>query len=142
MTGCADDSTGTSVNPATNRMAAEAGIPDESESLIGIVVPNVKPMVEASILAAANTEAVNIKIAIRLYLTDHPSSTLLDSEKLWPGYTSDIPKAKYIVDPDSLKITKVSATAGGWKNIVFSISQQKWLEGSPDNDHMEDQDLH
>jgi len=122
-------------------MAAEAGIPNESESAPIVIVPNVKPMVEASILAAANTEAANIRIAARLYLVDNPSTTPLVSEKLWPLYTSGTPKAVYLVDTVTLQIIKVSSSPGGWENIVFSISQLKWLESIPDNDHIEDQDI-
>ena len=141
LTSCAGNKTSTSVNLANNRLAAEAGIPDDSENTIGGVVPNVKPIVEASILAAANIEAVNIKTAVRLYLTDHPSSSPISSENLWPGYTSNIPNAIYTIHPTTLQITRVSTIQNGWKNIVFSISRQKWLEGNPDSDHIDDQDI-
>jgi hypothetical protein len=131
----------TRINPATNRMAAQIGLPDESESAPVGVIPNIKPMVEASILAAANTEAVNIKTAIRLYLNDHPSSSPVSTDKLWPGYISNTPKAVYLVDAKSIIFLKVYSSPEGWDNIVFSLSQQKWLEGVPDNDHIEDQDI-
>lgn len=138
---CAVMPTETSVNPASDRIAAQAGIPNESENPSAVIVPNVKPIVDATTLAAANTEAVNIVTATRLYLIDNPSITSFVSDKLWPGYISANPEAFYQIDPISLRITKVSSINEGWAGIVFSLSHQKWQEGNPDNDHDKDQDI-
>jgi hypothetical protein len=138
---CNGHASSDSFNPATGRMAAQVGIPETTEGSSGGVLPNIKPMVEASIIAAANTETVNVKTAARTYLVDHPSISPLSSDALWPGYTNALPKARYRFDPVSLQITGVYSISGGWVNIVFSLSQQKWREGTPDNDHLEDQDI-
>ena len=138
---CTGSKSPTGANPATARMGALAGIPAESEVPSGGIIPNVLPMIDAAILAGANTEAVNIKTATRLYLTDHPAISYLTSDKLWPSYINDTSKAKYYLVPLTSLITRVDSVSGGWSNIVYSLAQQKWEAGMPDNDHEKDQDI-
>jgi hypothetical protein len=138
---CASSKFTSGANPATDRMGALAGIPAESEVPSGGIIPNVLPMIDAGILAGANTEAVNIKTASRLYLIDHPATSHLTSNELWPSYINAAPKAKYYLVPLTSLITRVDSVSGGWSNIVYSMAQQKWVAGTPDNDHENDQDI-
>lgn len=127
-------------NPATGRMGALAGIP-ESDVPSGGVIPNLAPAIDAGKKAAANIEASMMKTGARAYYVDHPSAIQISSDDLQPPYVSGQPKAKYRLDLPSQSIVRVESVAGGWVGIVFSLSQQKWIEGSPDNDHVNDQDV-
>jgi hypothetical protein len=131
----------TGANPAGDRMGALAGIPRESDVPSGGVVPNLAPVVEAARLAGANTEAVSLRTAARAYLADHPATNRLGSDDLPPVYVSAPPKARYYLSLPSGLITRVDAVSNGWLDMVFSLSQQKWVKGIPDNDHAADQDV-
>jgi hypothetical protein len=50
-------------------------------------------------------------------------------------------KARYQLSLPTVSIARVDSLVGGWVGIVFSLSQQKWLQGSPDNNHENDQDV-
>jgi hypothetical protein len=131
----------TGANAAADRMGALAGIPRESDIPSGVVVPNVAPVLEAARLAGANTEAGSLRTAARTYLADHPATTRLVSDDLTPLYVSAPPKAHYHLNLPSGLITRVDAVSSGWADMVFSLSQQKWEKGIPDNDHAADQDV-
>ncbi len=127
-------------NPAAGRMGALAGIPD-SDVPSGGVIPNLAPAVDASKLAAANIEASAMKTGARAYFVDHASVVRISSDDLRPPYVSGQPKATYTLDVPSQAIVRVESIPAGWVGIVFNLSQQKWVEGSPDNDHSNDQDV-
>jgi hypothetical protein len=131
----------TGANPAADRMGALVGIPRESDVPSGGVVPNLAPVLEAARLAAADTEAGSLRTAARAYLADHPAATRLTSDDLTPSYVSAPTKARYYLGLPSGSITRVDAVSGGWADMVFSLSQQKWGKGTPDNDRAADQDV-
>ncbi len=127
-------------NPAAGRMGALAGIP-ETDVPSGGVIPNLAPVVDAGKLAAANIEASAMKTGARAYFVDHPSAIQISSDDLQPPYVSGQPKATYTMNLLSQSIVRVESVTGGWSGIVFSLSQQKWVGGLPDNDHANDQDV-
>ena len=131
----------TGANPAAGRMGALAGIPAESAIPSGGVVPNPAPFLEAGRLAGANTEVGSLRAAAPNYLADHPTATRLTSDDLVPTYVSAFPKSRYYLSLPSGFITRVDSLPGEWADIVFSLSQQKWGRGAPDNDHSDDQDV-
>ena len=135
-----DKSSPNQYNPASDRINSMAGIPPESDTSSGGVVPNLVPIVDASRLAAANLEAGTVKTATRNYLVDHTVPYQLTSNDL-EAYIGGTLKAKYYLDPNIVLIIRVDISSGGWIGMVFSLSQQKWLEGSADNNHPEDQDV-
>lgn len=142
-TGAASSNTGvspTKYNPASDRMNSLVGIPPESDTPAGGIVPNLAPLVDASILAAANMEASNVKMAARTYLSTNPAPFFFTSDDL-QSYVNGTLKAKYYLDPVTALIIRVDVTYEGWIGIVFSLSQQKWIEGNADNNHLEDQDI-
>lgn len=128
-------------NPASGRMGALAGIPAESDVPSGGVIPNLAPAVDAGRLAAANAEASEVKNAAGAYLTDHPDAVGLSSDNLQPPYVTGPLKARYQLSLPTVSITRVDSLPGGWVGIVFSLSQQKWVPGGPDNNHENDQDV-
>ncbi len=136
-----DGSSDTGTNPAAGRMGALAGIPPESDIPSGGVIPNPSPLLEAGRLAAANTEAGNLKAAVPSYIADHPIAARLTSNDLVPTYVSALPKAGYYLTLPAGLITRVDSLSGGWADIVFSLSQQKWVRGNPDNNHDDDRDV-
>ncbi len=97
-------------------------------------------MVGAANTSAANTEASSLKAAARIYISEKPALTRLTSDDLAGLYTGK-PRARYYFNPTSLTVTRVDSMAGGWPNIVFSLANQKWVKGTPDNDHPDDQDI-
>ncbi len=128
-------------NPASDRMGALAGIPADSDVPSGGVIPNLAPVVEAGRLAAANTEAGMVKTGARAYLVDHPFAAKISSDELQPPYISGQLKANYRLVLATQWVLGVESVPGGWAGIVFSLSQQKWVQGIPDNDHGNDQDV-
>lgn len=135
------DVSSSTYNPASGRMGALAGIPAESDVPSGGVVPNLAPVVDAGRVAAANAEASMIRTAVGAYLTEHPAAVGLSSDNLQPPYVTGLLKARYQLSLPAVSISRVDSLAGGWVGIVFSLSQQKWLKGSPDNNHENDQDV-
>jgi hypothetical protein len=127
-------------NNSSERMEALAGIPPEAETNSNNIIPNVAPMISASVLVGANLEASTIRTAARVYFTDHPVDLSITSDNLFPLYINNPSKAKYHLSSKNMIITRVDSVSGGWSNIVFSLSQQKWVEGLPDTDHENDQD--
>jgi hypothetical protein len=147
VTGCGGagsshgDVSSSAYNPASGRIGALAGIPAESDVPSGGVVPNLAPAVGAGRLAAANAEASTIKAVAGAYLTDHPGAIGISSDSLQPPYVTGVLKARYQLSLPTESITRVDLLPGGWVGIVFSLSQQKWLQGVPDNNHENDQDV-
>ncbi len=89
-------------------------------------------------LAAANLEASRLKTAAVNYLATQPGSVMITSDQLMgPGSPA---KAWYRFDA-ATSITRVDSVPDGWIGIVFDLSQQKWVNGTPDNDHIADQDV-
>jgi hypothetical protein len=138
--GCDNSGHQTTYNPAKDRIESMANLPPETEPPGG-VMPNLVPMIDAATLAAANLEAVNVKTAARAYFVEHPSSPAFTSDLLGPTYTSGTLKAKYFLSTPSCSVIRVEIAANGWKGMVFSISRQKWTEGNPDNNHLNDGDV-
>jgi len=128
-------------NPASDRISSLAGIPPESDTTGGGIIPNLTPIVDASLLAAANMEASNVKTAARTYLSNYTTTSIFTSDDLQPAYITGSLKAKYYLDSVSILITRVDTVPGSRSGMVFSLSRQKWIEGIADNDHPEDQDV-
>ena len=97
-------------------------------------------MLDATKVAAANTEISTLKTLCRGYLADHPSLSSFTSDDLVILYSGK-PKAKYYFDRVTLLVTRVDMVSDGWADIVFSLSEQKWKKGAPDNNHGADQDI-
>ncbi len=141
QSGTSNDGTSTTqYNPASDRIGSLAGIPPESDFPSGGVIPNLTPLVDAGRLAAANIEASTVKTATHAYLADHTAPSHFSSDDLQP-YITGFLNAKYYLDPTAALITRVDIVSGGWSDMVFSLSQQKWQSGTADNDHPEDQDV-
>jgi hypothetical protein len=139
--GCGGKGPQTTYNPAKDRIESLANLPPETELPSGGVTPNLIPIIDAATLAAANLEAVNVKTAARAFYVEHPSSSVFSSDVLVPTYSSGTLKARYFLNTPGCSIVRVETTANGWKGMVFSISKQKWAEGSPNNDHPNDGDI-
>jgi hypothetical protein len=129
-----------SSNPAATRMAALAGIPPSDDLPPAAVMPNPAPFVDSATLAAANLEANTLKILIRGFLAEHPTSRTVASDEVSALYSGGPPRARYYFDPVSARIVAVDSVPGGWTGIVFSLQKQGWGAGSPDNDRAGDQD--
>ena len=95
--------------------------------------------IESADVAGANTEASEILSAVNAYFADR-GTFLSTSDSLTPRYFSKSSRAKYYFNANG-SISKVESVSGGWVNIVFSLSQQKWVTGSPDNNHPNDLDI-
>ena len=138
--GCGGKGPQTTYNPAKDRIESLANLPPETELPSGGVTPNLIPMIDAATLAAANLEAVTVKTAARAFYVEHPSSSVFSSDVLAP-YSSGTLKARYFLNTPGCSIVRVETQANGWKGMVFSISRQKWTDGSPDNDRPNDSDI-
>jgi len=91
-------------------------------------------------VAAANTEVSEIMSAAQTYFNERgllPAT----SNDLASGYIHTTLKANYFFNLAGDRITRVESVSGGWSNIVFSLGEQKWREGSPDNNHPNDIDI-
>jgi hypothetical protein len=131
---CAKDATqARSTNESTQ-------IATPSSVQTGEVTPILPNVIGSANLSEANAEAAIMKTAANAYFWDKGTfpSTSYD---LIPQYSSSVSKAKYYFNIIDGSITEVDSITGGWPGIVFSLSEQKWLKGSPDNNHPNDQDI-
>jgi hypothetical protein len=90
-------------------------------------------------VAAANAETANLKTATNNYYLQkgfYPDSSF-DLTSLLNG----TPKATYYFDRSIGLVNRVDSIDDGWINMVFSLSNQKWLKGTADDDHLNDQDI-
>jgi len=87
--------------------------------IAAVVIPNVSGFMTSGTLAAANTEAEQMKTACLGYFADNgvwPD----DSSVLPPQYISGQPKAVYEIDDENGFGWLVSANATGWSGIQFT----------------------
>ncbi len=106
-------------------------------ALASVVVPNVASFMGVANIAAANTEILNVKTATNVYLADSgefPGSS--DNLTIGGGgstnYLSGSPKAKYSFSTVNGLVTQVDEVLNGWTDIVFDLSEQKWVKGAND----------
>ena len=136
-TGCASSAAGSGAGLpglAPNMPAPESAVPSN------IAEPNPGSFVGAGDVAAANLEAGSLGIAAKEYAASHPGIARFTSDELAGVYAGATTKAKYYFDTSG-SIGRVDSVPGGWTGIVFSLSQQRWIKGTPDNDHANDQDV-
>jgi type IV pilus assembly protein PilA len=105
--------------------------------IAAVVIPNISGFMASGNLAAANTEAEQVKTACLGYFADHgvwPGT----SASLPPNYISGVPKAVYTLDTDFgwLVTATTNSTAGGWSGIVWADgvsgsngTHGKWVRG-------------
>jgi hypothetical protein len=108
---------------------------------VNVPEPNPGAFIKSGNLAAANTEVTNVKTAARAYSVDNQEASHFTSDDLVPFYLNTSPKARYYFSSSTGLINRVDSVPGGWNNIVFSLSQQKWIQSIPDNNHPNDQDV-
>jgi len=109
-------------------------------ALASVVVPNVASFMGVANIAAANTEILNVKTATNVYLADSGTAFPASSDNLTisgggsVNYLSGTPKAKYTFNTTNGLVTQVDALtpSGGWTDIVFDLSEQKWVKGADD----------
>ncbi len=136
-----ESSSTSSSTPDSEDESPTAGIPIQPQVPPDTVTPNVGVFVETGNLAGANLEASNVKNAAQAYSADNPEAFYFTSDNLVPLYINTTVRAKYHFGYGTGLITRVDSVFGGWANIVFSLSQQKWINGLPDNNHLNDQDI-
>ncbi len=104
-------------------------------ALAAVVAPNVGRFMGSANTAAANSEVANVKTGTTAYLADYNTFPSTSENLTIAGggatdYLSAAPKAKYTFATNSGLITRVDKVTDGWSNIVFDISDQKWIQGS------------
>jgi prepilin-type N-terminal cleavage/methylation domain-containing protein len=85
--------------------------------IAAVVIPNISGFMASGNLAAANTEAENVKTACLGYYADF-GHWPTDSINLPPNYISGTLKAKYNIDPDFGWL--ISAENVTWSGITFT----------------------
>lgn len=94
--------------------------------LAGVVVPNVSAFTTAGNIAAANTEAANVKTAALSYLADYGTFPA-DSSLLAPTYLSGASNGFYTFDATTGLISAGTAnTSGITDGLTFTVPTQKW----------------
>jgi len=131
LSGCGAASS--SVSPVLPGPQGNLPVDAEMPSAAGFNPP---AYIDTARLTAANLEADRAKTEALQYLALHPDTATLTSDDLGQAGL----KAWYRFDAAS-SITRADAVPGGWTDIVFSLSRQKWVRGTPDNDHLADQDI-
>jgi type IV pilus assembly protein PilA len=87
--------------------------------IAAVVIPNIAGFMTSGQLAAANTEAENVKTGSLAYFAEYgvwPGSSL----NLSPEYVSGTLKADYTFDADYGWILNATPTVGGWSGITFT----------------------
>ena len=95
-------------------------------ALAVVVVPLVSNALNTANRTAANTEAANIETSALVYLADK-NEFPINSSLLMPDYISSSPKASYVFDIISGRISNV--TAHTWDNIIWDKSEHQWIKG-------------
>jgi predicted small secreted protein len=119
----------------------QAETPTLTETSSAVLIPDAGGMIGSGNTAGANSEAVNIKTAARTYLLENPDAVNITSDALSPLYITPKPRAQYYINAVKGTITRVDTVSGGWAAIIFRLSDQKWVKGVPDNNHINDQDI-
>lgn len=86
--------------------------------IAAVVIPNIAGFMVTGTLAAANTEAEQVKTACLGYFADHNGEWPATSAALPPTYISGTLKAVYTLDADYGWL--VSANATDWSGISFT----------------------
>jgi len=87
--------------------------------IAAVVIPNIAGFMTSGQLAAANTEAENVKTGSLAYFAEYgvwPAS----SNNLSPEYVSGTLKAEYLFDANFGWIMNATPEADGWSGITFS----------------------
>ena len=116
----------------------QANLPVDSE-IPATAGFNPPAYVDTATVAAANLEAERLKTAAIAYFASHPDKVTASLDDLNPS-DAVTAKAWYRFDAAGL-VTRVDAVPNGWTGIVFSLSRQKWVKGSPDDSRLADQDV-
>jgi prepilin-type N-terminal cleavage/methylation domain-containing protein len=87
--------------------------------IAAVVIPNISGFMTSGQLAAANTEAEQVKTACLGYFADN-GEWPPDSDSLPPIYISGVLKAVYEVAPGYGWLVSANATEGGWTGISFT----------------------
>ncbi len=110
-------------------------------ALASVVAPNVAQFMGVANLAAANSEVMNVKTASLAFLSDNGTSFPSDSTYLMStgsggagvrDYLSGTARAKYYFNTGTGVVSQVDSVTGGWDDIVFDLSEQRWVRGSND----------
>lgn len=128
-------------NPMTEGPGLMGQIPKQADIPPDAVVPNVGSVAGSGNIAGANVEVANLKAVAKAYLAENNVVFRFTSEDLVPSYVSLKVKAKYYFSSTTDLITRVDSVSSGWVDIVFSLHEQKWIKGIPDNNHPNDQDV-
>jgi type II secretory pathway pseudopilin PulG len=112
-------------------------------ALVFVVAPNISSFMGSDkLIAAANTEALNVKTAAISYLENPESNGKYppDSDKLWhdpplpTDYISSQPRAYYTIDIGTGKISSASADTIGhipanpWTGIKWDTLTDSWVK--------------
>jgi type IV pilus assembly protein PilA len=91
--------------------------------IAAVVIPNISGFLISGQLAAANTEAENVKTAELGYFADYSMWPVTSDNLTATGYISGVLKALYTFDSGPTGcgwIVSANATPTGWSGIVFS----------------------
>lgn len=89
--------------------------------IAAVVIPNISGFMTSGNLAAANTEAEQVKTACLGWFADHAGVWPATSAALPPTYISGQLKAVYTLDPDfGWLVTAVAVNGTGWEGISFT----------------------
>jgi type IV pilus assembly protein PilA len=89
--------------------------------IAAVVIPNIAGFMVTGTLAAANTEAENVKTGSLAYFAEY-SDWPVDSGNLTPAYISGTLNAVYTFDSDYGWILNATATEDGWEGVVWTGS--------------------
>ena len=90
--------------------------------IAAVVIPNISAFMITGQLAAANTEAENVKTGSLAYFAEY-SVWPADSLNLTPAYISGTLKATYYFDTDYGWVLNATPTGTGWSGIEWTGSQ-------------------
>ena len=102
--------------------------------LLGILIAVAAPTLvklQTTTLSAANTEAINVKVAA-LFCLEHTSTFPVTSDELYTDtvkYLSSKPDAAYIFNPATGLITQATPSDDGiTKDFVWDTAKQSWVK--------------
>jgi type IV pilus assembly protein PilA len=87
--------------------------------IAAVVIPNIAGFMVTGTLAAANTEAENVKTGSLAYFAEY-SDWPADSGNLTPAYISGTLQAVYSFDTEFGWILNATATEDGWEGVQWT----------------------
>jgi type IV pilus assembly protein PilA len=90
--------------------------------IAAVVIPNISAFMITGALAAANTEAENVKTGSLAYFAEYSNWPTDSTSSNFTNFIAGVLQADYTFDPDYGWVLNATPTVDGWDGIIFANS--------------------